>query len=145
MRLNARIFDRVSGKDSCLAKWTDNFEPTIYNNQTCYPFLESPQTLRTLRQSAQFAGGSLTRKRPLLGVPRTTMNPTKRTVMTLLARAKNAQTMHTLRHTRHSAELAVVASALEQWVNKLDTYERNLRPKNRCKWRTLFWVEAELN
>lgn len=61
-----------------------------------------------------FAGGALTRKRPLLGVPRTTMNPTKRTVMTLLARAKNAQTLHTLRHTTRHSEMAVVASALEQ-------------------------------
>lgn len=45
------------------------------------------------------------------------MNPTKRTVMTLLARAKNAQTLHTLRHTTRHSEMAVVASALEQWVD----------------------------
>lgn len=42
-------------------------------------------------------GGSLARKRPLLGVPRSSMNPTKRTVMTLLARAKNAQALHGIR------------------------------------------------
>lgn len=41
--------------------------------------------------------GSLARKRPLLGVPRSSMNPTKRTVMTLLARAKNAQALHGVR------------------------------------------------
>ncbi|KAG4070484.1 hypothetical protein HA402_005716 [Bradysia odoriphaga] len=41
--------------------------------------------------------GSLARKRPLLGVPRSSMNPTKRTVMTLLARAKNAQALHGIR------------------------------------------------
>lgn len=45
------------------------------------------------------AGGiGMARKRPLLGgVPRSTMNPTKRTVMTLLARAKNAQQLHSNR------------------------------------------------
>ncbi|XP_068147267.1 RNA-binding protein asd-2 [Drosophila tropicalis] len=42
-------------------------------------------------------GGGLGRKRPLLGVPRTGMNPTKRTVMSLLARAKNSQALHTVR------------------------------------------------
>ncbi|XP_065368331.1 KH domain-containing, RNA-binding, signal transduction-associated protein 2 [Calliphora vicina] len=42
--------------------------------------------------------GNLTRKRPLLGVPRSSMNPTKRTVMTLLARAKNSQALHTVRN-----------------------------------------------
>ncbi|KAH8402363.1 hypothetical protein KR009_011579, partial [Drosophila setifemur] len=42
-------------------------------------------------------GGGLGRKRPLLGVPRTGMNPTKRTVMSLLARAKNSQTLHSVR------------------------------------------------
>jgi hypothetical protein len=36
----------------------------------------------------------LARKRPLLGAPRTGMNPTKRTVMTLLARARTAQSLH---------------------------------------------------
>ncbi|XP_055705334.1 KH domain-containing, RNA-binding, signal transduction-associated protein 2 isoform X1 [Phlebotomus papatasi] len=41
--------------------------------------------------------GNLARKRPLLGVPRSSMNPTKRTVMTLLARAKNAQALHSAR------------------------------------------------
>ncbi|XP_055692428.1 KH domain-containing, RNA-binding, signal transduction-associated protein 2 isoform X3 [Lutzomyia longipalpis] len=41
--------------------------------------------------------GNLARKRPLLGVPRSSMNPTKRTVMTLLARAKNAQALHSTR------------------------------------------------
>lgn len=45
-----------------------------------------------------FKAGNLTRKRPLLGVPRSSMNPTKRTVMTLLARAKNSQALHTVRH-----------------------------------------------
>ncbi|GAB0091101.1 uncharacterized protein DMENIID0001_059070 [Sergentomyia squamirostris] len=50
--------------------------------------------------------GNLARKRPLLGVPRSSMNPTKRTVMTLLARAKNAQALHT------SARGGVVASSL---------------------------------
>lgn len=34
------------------------------------------------------------RKRPLLGGPRSSMNPTKRTVMTLIARARTAQAMH---------------------------------------------------
>lgn len=42
-------------------------------------------------------GGGLGRKRPLLGVPRSGMNPTKRTVMSLLARAKNSQALHTVR------------------------------------------------
>ncbi|XP_034652160.1 homeobox protein abdominal-A [Drosophila subobscura] len=42
-------------------------------------------------------GGGLGRKRPLLGVPRTGMNPTKRTVMSLLARAKNSQALHSVR------------------------------------------------
>ncbi|XP_037949704.1 uncharacterized protein LOC119680791 isoform X1 [Teleopsis dalmanni] len=42
--------------------------------------------------------GGLGRKRPLLGVPRSGMNPTKRTVMTLLARAKNSQALHTVRN-----------------------------------------------
>ncbi|XP_049280804.1 KH domain-containing, RNA-binding, signal transduction-associated protein 2-like [Anopheles funestus] len=37
---------------------------------------------------------SLARKRPLLGGPRSTMNPTKRTVMTLIARARTAQALH---------------------------------------------------
>ncbi|XP_055636963.1 KH domain-containing, RNA-binding, signal transduction-associated protein 2 isoform X2 [Toxorhynchites rutilus septentrionalis] len=37
---------------------------------------------------------SLARKRPLLGGPRSSMNPTKRTVMTLIARARTAQAMH---------------------------------------------------
>lgn len=45
-----------------------------------------------------FTAGNLTRKRPLLGVPRSSMNPTKRTVMTLLARTKNAQALHTVRN-----------------------------------------------
>lgn len=38
--------------------------------------------------------GNMGRKRPLLGVPRSGMNPTKRTVMTLLARAKHSQSLH---------------------------------------------------
>ncbi|XP_033152486.1 RNA-binding protein asd-2 [Drosophila mauritiana] len=42
-------------------------------------------------------GGGLGRKRPLLGVPRSGMNPTKRTVMSLLARAKNSQALHSVR------------------------------------------------
>ncbi|XP_034108302.1 RNA-binding protein asd-2 isoform X1 [Drosophila albomicans] len=42
-------------------------------------------------------GGGLGRKRPLLGVPRSGMNPTKRTVMSLLARAKNSQSLHAVR------------------------------------------------
>ncbi|XP_030376852.1 branchpoint-bridging protein [Scaptodrosophila lebanonensis] len=42
-------------------------------------------------------GSGLGRKRPLLGVPRTGMNPTKRTVMSLLARAKNSQSLHSVR------------------------------------------------
>ncbi|XP_030558148.1 uncharacterized protein LOC115760792 [Drosophila novamexicana] len=42
-------------------------------------------------------GSGLGRKRPLLGVPRSGMNPTKRTVMSLLARAKNSQALHTVR------------------------------------------------
>ncbi|KAM7345187.1 uncharacterized protein ACRADG_011585 isoform 2-T2 [Cochliomyia hominivorax] len=46
----------------------------------------------------RFKAGNLTRKRPLLGVPRSSMNPTKRTVMTLLARAKNSQALHTVRN-----------------------------------------------
>ncbi|XP_037918277.1 branchpoint-bridging protein isoform X1 [Hermetia illucens] len=44
------------------------------------------------------SAGSLARKRPLLGVPRSSMNPTKRTVMTLLARAKNSQAIHAVRN-----------------------------------------------
>lgn len=55
-------------------------------------------------------GGSLTRKRPLLGVPRSSMNPTKRTVMTLLARAKNAQALHGLR-TRNGG---VISTTMDQ-------------------------------
>ncbi|XP_039437639.1 uncharacterized protein LOC120419107 isoform X1 [Culex pipiens pallens] len=42
---------------------------------------------------------SLARKRPLLGGPRSSMNPTKRTVMTLIARARTAQAMHGTRTT----------------------------------------------
>lgn len=41
----------------------------------------------------------MARKRPLLGAPRTGMNPTKRTVMTLLARARTAQSLHGARTT----------------------------------------------
>ncbi|XP_065077309.1 uncharacterized protein LOC135700654 [Ochlerotatus camptorhynchus] len=37
---------------------------------------------------------NLARKRPLLDGPRSSMNPTKRTVMTLIARARAAQAMH---------------------------------------------------
>lgn len=46
---------------------------------------------------SSLTGGGLGRKRPLLGVPRSGMNPTKRTVMSLLARAKNSQALHTVR------------------------------------------------
>lgn len=43
---------------------------------------------------AFIAGGSVLRKRHLLGVPRSSMTSTKRTVMSFLARAKNAQALH---------------------------------------------------
>lgn len=52
----------------------------------------------TTFQPQKKKAGNLTRKRPLLGVPRSSMNPTKRTVMTLLARAKNSQALHTIRN-----------------------------------------------
>ncbi|XP_075167167.1 uncharacterized protein LOC142239271 [Haematobia irritans] len=64
-------------------------------------FLETSGTLLhpALRNvKAINIAGNLTRKRPLLGVPRSSMNPTKRTVMTLLARTKNAQALHTVRN-----------------------------------------------
>nr|XP_029722812.1 KH domain-containing, RNA-binding, signal transduction-associated protein 2-like [Aedes albopictus] len=44
------------------------------------------------------------RKRPLLGGPRSSMNPTKRTVMTLIARARTAQAMHGSRTTAPMGE-----------------------------------------
>lgn len=50
--------------------------------------------------------GQLGRKRPLLGVPRSGMNPTKRTVMTLLARAKNSQAIHSVRNPAAAAGFA---------------------------------------
>lgn len=40
------------------------------------------------------AGANVVRKRHLLGVPRSSMSSTKRTVMSFLARAKNAQALH---------------------------------------------------
>ncbi|XP_073846593.1 uncharacterized protein isoform X2 [Musca autumnalis] len=64
-------------------------------------FLETSGTLLhpALRNvKAINIAGNLTRKRPLLGVPRSSMNPTKRTVMTLLARTKNAQALHAVRN-----------------------------------------------
>uniref|UniRef100_A0A1A9WNA9 Uncharacterized protein n=1 Tax=Glossina brevipalpis TaxID=37001 RepID=A0A1A9WNA9_9MUSC len=64
-------------------------------------FLEPPGTILhpALRNVKTInIAGNLTRKRPLLGVPRSSMNQTKRTVMTLLARAKTSQTLHTIRN-----------------------------------------------
>ncbi|XP_067628321.1 uncharacterized protein [Eurosta solidaginis] len=57
--------------------------------------------------------GGLARKRPLLGVPRSTMNPTKRTVMTLLARAKNSQALHAVRNPIAAATAARFADPLQ--------------------------------
>ncbi|XP_037806060.1 protein held out wings [Lucilia sericata] len=57
--------------------------------------------------------GNLTRKRPLLGVPRSSMNPTKRTVMTLLARAKNSQALHTVRNPVGAAQPAPFTDPLQ--------------------------------
>lgn len=47
--------------------------------------------------AAAAAAGGLMRKRHLLGVPRSSMTSTKRTVMNFLTRAKNAQALHTPR------------------------------------------------
>lgn len=53
------------------------------------------------------------RKRPLLGGPRSSMNPTKRTVMTLIARARTAQAMHGSRTTAPMGEpIQVITSPL---------------------------------
>ncbi|XP_054089830.1 uncharacterized protein LOC105215959 isoform X2 [Zeugodacus cucurbitae] len=57
--------------------------------------------------------GGLARKRPLLGVPRSSMNPTKRTVMTLLARAKNSQALHAVRNPIAAATAARFADPLQ--------------------------------
>nr|XP_036231454.1 branchpoint-bridging protein isoform X2 [Bactrocera oleae]XP_036231455.1 branchpoint-bridging protein isoform X2 [Bactrocera oleae] len=57
--------------------------------------------------------GGLARKRPLLGVPRSSMNPTKRTVMTLLARAKNSQALHAVRNPITAATAARFADPLQ--------------------------------
>ncbi|XP_035895186.1 KH domain-containing, RNA-binding, signal transduction-associated protein 2-like isoform X2 [Anopheles stephensi] len=51
---------------------------------------------------------SLARKRPLLGGPRSTMNPTKRTVMTLIARARTAQALHGSRTAQPIGELGTL-------------------------------------
>ncbi|XP_049533904.1 probable serine/threonine-protein kinase DDB_G0267686 isoform X2 [Anopheles darlingi] len=56
---------------------------------------------------------SLARKRPLLGGPRSTMNPTKRTVMTLIARARTAQALHGSRTAQPIGEpIQVITSPL---------------------------------
>ncbi|XP_055606229.1 probable serine/threonine-protein kinase MARK-A [Uranotaenia lowii] len=56
---------------------------------------------------------SLARKRPLLGGPRSSMNPTKRTVMTLIARARTAQAMHGTRASAPIGEpIQVITSPL---------------------------------
>ncbi|XP_065077292.1 branchpoint-bridging protein-like isoform X2 [Ochlerotatus camptorhynchus] len=54
---------------------------------------------------------SLARKRPLLGGPRSSMNPTKRTVMTLIARARTAQAMHGSRTTAPIGDLCFLPLA----------------------------------
>lgn len=66
----------------------------------CFAFLFSPSPSISFSFSFafSFSAGGLARKRPLLGVPRSSMNPTKRTVMTLLARAKNSQALHAVRN-----------------------------------------------
>lgn len=75
-----------------------------------------------------FAGGAgtscnLNRKRPLLGGPaRSCMNPTKRTVMQLLARAKNAHALHGLR-TRNGISIETyIILKIFFYIRKLTIY-----------------------
>lgn len=65
--------------------------------QIIFNFFNPPLPLWNLTIIAFYShslAGTMGRKRPLLGVPRSGMNPTKRTVMTLLARAKHSQSLH---------------------------------------------------
>ncbi|KAJ6646689.1 hypothetical protein Bhyg_01902 [Pseudolycoriella hygida] len=97
-----------AGLTSCpaatvVAMQSDGEKETVYvdaNGGILHPALRGIKAVNI--------AGSLARKRPLLGVPRSSMNPTKRTVMTLLARAKNAQALHGIR--------TGVASGIDEYV-----------------------------
>lgn len=63
-------------------------------NAFLHPALRGVKTVSLGLTNQQSSWYSTARKRPLLGGPRSSMNPTKRTVMTLIARARTAQAMH---------------------------------------------------
>ncbi|XP_058448517.1 RNA-binding protein asd-2 isoform X2 [Malaya genurostris] len=100
-----------SAADAVAAATSDlsNLMPVDVNMTTANHFVNSLPTTDIEAQALAFVESanaflhpalrgvktvSLARKRPLLGGPRSSMNPTKRTVMTLIARARTAQAMH---------------------------------------------------